>query len=56
MSEISELKKEVSDVKKLLVLWLMVSGVSSTGIARTLGISKARLSQIAKRPALSKKE
>ena len=49
-----EVLSELADIKKLLILSLMSSNVNSGDIAKTLGITNGRLSQMVKRP--SKKE
>lgn len=44
--ELKELKDELVAIKKLLVLGLQNSGIKGTHIAKALGISTGRLSQI----------
>ncbi|MFA4946339.1 MAG: hypothetical protein WC607_02235 [Candidatus Micrarchaeia archaeon] len=46
-----DIAKELADIKKLFILNLMSAGVNSTDIAKTLGVTKGRLSQIVKRPS-----
>ena len=51
-----EIAKDIADIKKLLILSLMSADVNSKDIAKTLGITNGRLSQIIKRPSKKSSE
>ena len=51
MNVSEESLSELSDIKKLLILSLMAAKVNSVDIAKALGITKGRLSQMVKRPS-----
>ena len=45
--ELNEIKQELSSIKKLMILGLQNKGIQANSIAKALGISPGRLSQIA---------